>query len=154
MWGVFRVARRAYPLSADLQSCGPGEATFKGAHDGYARFSSQVVHKREIRYRMPGTWLVHDRIEGRGFHTIDSFLHIHPAFSVARLGRTVEVKNLAGQVVLTITPDPAVNVAIEHGSYFPEFGKDLSNPTLIMSYKGDVPVTLTCLMTKTLQTIP
>jgi uncharacterized heparinase superfamily protein len=151
VWGVFRVARRAYPLSATLTSERPKEATFRGAHDGYARLSPKLIHKRAITYQSPGQWTVEDTIEGLGTHTIESFLHLHPSYTVTLVDRALEVKDQTGQVVLTISPASTVQVTIEQGLYFQEFGKEIINPIVVMSYRGALPVTLTCLLTKTLQ---
>ena len=151
VWGVFRVARRAYPLRASLNSDRPGHAIFEGAHDGYARLSGHLIHKRGIDYISPGEWTVHDTVEGSGIHTIESCLHIHPAYTVGLVGQSAEVRDRMGQLILIITTAPNAEVAIEQGWYFPEFGKELPNITLVTTYRGAVPVTLTCRMTKTLQ---
>ena len=152
VWDVFRVARRAYPLRASLTSDRPGHATFEGAHDGYVRLPGQLIHKRSIDYSSSGEWTVHDTVEGNGIHTVESCLHIHPAYRVSIVGRTTEVRDRIGQLMLTITPAPNAEVTIEPGWHFPEFGKELANSTLVMTYRGAVPVTLTYRMTKTLPT--
>ncbi len=152
VWGVFRVARRAYPLRASLKSDRPGHATFEGAHDGYARLSGKLIHKRSIDYSSSGEWTVHDTVEGNGMHTVESCLHIHPAYRVDLVGRSAEVRDRMGQLMLIITPAPNAEVTIEPGWHFPEFGKELPASTLVMTYRGVVPVTLTYRMTKTLPT--
>lgn len=151
VWGVFRVARRAYPLRARLTSDRPGHATFEGAHDGYSRLPGRLIHKRIIDYTAPGEWTVHDTVEGSGMHTIDSYLHIHPSHKIALMGRSAEVRERMGELILTIMPPANAEMRIEKGWYFQEFGKELPNSTLVMTYRGAVPVTLTCRMIKTLQ---
>lgn len=151
VWGVFRVARRAYPFCASLKSDGSGHATFEGAHDGYARLSGKLVHTRGIDYISPGEWTVRDTVDGSGTHTVESCLHIHPAYRVDIVGRSAEVRNRMGHLILIITPALNTEIAIEQGWYFPEFGKELPNSTLVMTYRGALPVTFTCRMTKTLQ---
>lgn len=148
VWGVFRVGRRAYPLCARLSSNRCGHATFEGAHDGYARLPGRLIHKRTIDYTAPGKWTIRDMVDGSGLHMIESYLHIHPSCRVIVGDRSVEILNTTGQAVLTITPDPKAQVTIKAGYYFPEFGKEQPNSVLVMTYSGEVPITLTCLMTK------
>ncbi|MDE3052050.1 MAG: heparinase II/III-family protein, partial [Nitrospirota bacterium] len=152
-WGVFRVARRAYPLWGRLTWDGGKRATFEGAHNGYARLPGRLIHKRVIDYISSGDWTVHDTVEGSGTHTIESYLHIHPAYKVGLTGRSADVQDCMGQVILTIALAPNAEVKIEPGWYFPEFGKELPNSTLVMTYRGEVPVILTYRMTKSLQTM-
>ena len=85
-------------------------------------------------------------------HTVESCLHIHPAYRVDLVGRSAEVRDRMGQLMLIITPAPNAEVTIEPGWHFPEFGKELPASTLVMTYRGAVPVTLTYRMTKTLPT--
>jgi len=150
VWGVFRVARRAYPLRSSLTSDQPRHATFEGAHDGYSRLPGCLIHKRVIDYLSPGEWTVHDTVEGSGIHTIESYLHIHPSYSLHPGKKSVEIQNPLEQVILTITPALKVQIGIQPGSYFPEFGKELPNSTLVMTYRGELPITLTYRMSKTL----
>ena len=152
-WGVFRVARRAYPLWGRLTWDGGNRATFEGAHNGYTRLPGCLIHKRIIDYISSGDWTIHDTVEGSGTHTIESYLHIHPAYKIDLTGRSADIRDCMGQVILTIVLAPNAEVKIESGWYFPEFGKELPNSTLVMTYRGEVPVTLTYRMTKSLRAI-
>ena len=151
-WGVFRVARRAYPLQGRLTCIGEKYARFEGAHTGYARLPGQPIHKRMIEYTSPGEWSVHDTVEGRGTHSIEGYLHIHPAYKVILTGRSAEVRDRNEQVVLTIRLTPNADLSVEQGLYCPEFGKELPSNTLVMAYRGALPVTITYRMTKPLDT--
>jgi len=44
-------------------------------HDGYGRLTPGVVHWRAIVHHPPGQWLIWDRLNGQGRHTLD--LHWH-----------------------------------------------------------------------------
>lgn len=148
VWGVFRIARRAFPLCASL-TCWEGRyATFEGAHDGYVRLLGRPIHKRVIDYTSPGEWVIRDMVSGTGVHTVESYLHIHPSCEVRLKDNMVEIENSLRQTVLTITPDIQSHMSVRSGYYFPEFGKELPNSTLVMKYHGEVPVTLKCLMRK------
>ncbi|ULA68952.1 MAG: HeparIIIIIN domain-containing protein [Nitrospira sp.] len=147
-WGVFRVARRARPLQARLTCDGQGHAKFEGAHDGYLRLPGCLIHARTIHYSAPGIWSVEDTVEGKGIHSIKSYLHIHPAYTLERMGQAAEIRDGSQLLILTITVAPNVEIQIEQGAYFPEFGKELPNFTMVMAYYGPVPVTLTYHITK------
>lgn len=147
-WGVFRVARRAYPIYGRITGDGEGRATFEGAHNGYARLSGRLTHSRIIEYVSPGEWTVRDTVNGKGVHTIESLLHVHPDYRLVLVGRSAEIRDERGNAILVIAPTPNVALTIEPGWYFPEFGLEYPNSTLIMTYRGTVPVTIIYGMTK------
>lgn len=147
-WGVFRVARRAYPIYGRITGDGEGRATFEGAHDGYARLSGRLRHSRVIEYVSPGEWTVRDTVNGEGIHTIESLLHVHPDYRLVLVGRSAEIRDERGNAILVIAPTPNVALTIEPGWYFPEFGLEYPNSTLVMTYRGTVPVTIIYGMTK------
>ena len=147
-WGVFRVARRAYPLYARLGGDGRHHARFEGAHDGYVRLPGRLTHSRVVEYVSPGIWTIRDTVEGTGVHTIESCLHIHPDYHVLLVGHTAELRDDRRNLILTIDPTSNVASTIEQGWYFREFGREYSNNTLVMTYRGSTPVTLGYQMTK------
>ncbi len=147
-WGVFRVARRAYPIYGRITGDGEVRATFEGAHDGYARLSGRLTHSRVIEYVSPGEWTVRDTVNGEGIHTIESLLHVHPDYRLLLVGRSAEIRDERGNAILVIVPTPNVALTIEPGWYFPEFGLEYPNSTLVMTYRGTVPVTIIYGMTK------
>ncbi len=153
-WGVFRVARRAYPINARMTEDGEHRATFEGAHNGYARLSGQLTHFRMIEYVSPGKWTVRDTVNGEGVHTIESLLHVHPDYQLMLVGRSAEIRDERGNAILVIAPTPNVALNIEPGWYFPEFGLEYPKSTLVMTYRGAVPVTIIYRMTKIGSTPP
>ncbi|QOJ33608.1 MAG: alginate lyase family protein [Nitrospira sp.] len=149
VWGVFRVARRAYPLYASLTSDRPGHALFLGAHDGYHRLPGRVTHERMIEYASPGMWTVRDTLSGKGEHSLESYLHLHPEYEPHIVAGGVEVRDRTGRVHMMVEPPANATVSIQSGFYFPEFGKEIENSIIVMAYRGRVPVTLTYRMLKT-----
>ncbi len=147
-WGVFRVARRAYPVYGRLTGEGTKQMRFEGAHDGYRRLDGHLTHSRMVEYVSPGSWAIRDTVDGSGTHTIESYLHIHPDYKIILVGRSAEVRDRIEQVVLMITTPLCTEVRVETGWHYPEFGKELSNNILVMTYHGAVPVTLAYHMTK------
>lgn len=153
-WGVFRVARRAYPISARMTEDGEHRATFEGAHNGYTRLSGQLTHFRMIEYVSPGKWTVRDTVKGKGIHTIESLLHVHPDYQLMLVGLSAEIRDERGNAILVIEPTSNVTLNIEPGWYFPEFGLEYPKSTLVMTYRGTVPVTIIYRMTKAGSTLP
>lgn len=133
VWGAHRCARRAYPLYARLDWRPDGSIVFEGAHDGYRRLRGRPVHHRKI------TWAadeirIEDRIEGRGFHDIESRLHIHPDLEVALGGGGVQVSD-KGRRIVTIFPAGPGRMEVESGWCCPEFNRMLSCP--VMSLRAE-----------------
>ncbi len=148
MWGVFRVARRAYPVHASLTSDRPGHAVFLGSHNGYRRLPGCLTHERMIEYASPGKWTVRDTIFGDGMHSLESYLHLHPNYEPHIVAGLVEVRDLTGKVILTVEPSVNATVSIRSGVYFPEFGKEMQTSIIVMAFHGPIPITLTFVMTK------
>jgi uncharacterized heparinase superfamily protein len=117
VWDVFRVARRARPL--DLRT--DGQTFVEAAHDGYKRVADPVIHRRHINVRARQLLII-DRIEGRGEHCIELFLHFHPdARPAVSLDRKMEASWLESQ-------------------WFPEFNRSIPNRTVVGTWRGRCPV--------------
>ncbi len=149
VWGTFRLARRARPLSAKMARQGQNAIVFQGAHDGYTRLSGNPVHRRMVEFTDFREWLITDRIEGRGNHKVESFVHFHPDCAVRLIGHELTVNNAQGVSVLTMSISEPVVARLDTGQYAPEFGKPLQNTVLVMTYSGPLPVTLAYRLTTT-----
>lgn len=141
IWGVFRVARRAYPLSASLGLSGEGSARFDGAHDGYRRLPGKVVHRRTIGYDSAEGWTVCDALQGGGNHAMESFIHLHPDFTAEVAGGSIKVLEAGGGTIATIDVEGAA-IRLEQGWYFPEFGVRFENALIVLSCEGRLPLQL------------
>lgn len=146
VWGVFRVARRARPISAHIERKMNGIMIFKGSHDGYSRLSGQPIHNRRIEYDGQRTWLIKDVIEGRGVHRIESYLHVHPDFRVVKNGSRIQIIESSGRTLATIMGSDMdtklAEVSLEKGLYFPEFGLKQENQVIVFSCSGQLPLDL------------
>ncbi|MBN8281502.1 MAG: alginate lyase family protein, partial [Gammaproteobacteria bacterium] len=143
IWGQFRVARRARPVSASFQPAGDGGWRFAGSHDGYRRLPGAPVHAREIRHDGRGRWLIRDTVTGAGSHRVESFLHLHPAVTVERRGER-EFRLVAPGVALRLAFGPTGRVLEATGYHCPRFGERLPNRALVLEHTGPLPVELTC----------
>lgn len=142
IWSAFRVARRAYPVSASLSAWHEQEMVFRGAHDGYRRIPGKVIHERKIILGLAGVWRVEDRLLGRGNHLAESFINFHPDV-VVRQSRQREFQLLIGDSVIAslIVLEPC-DIRQETGWYCPEFGVRQTKSVLVLSSTGSLPTTL------------
>lgn len=78
VWGGFRVARRARPITPEL---GENEALYAScAHDGYRRLPGSPVHRR--RWTMGDGWItVADNVEG-SHDVAEARYHFHPSVRI------------------------------------------------------------------------
>jgi uncharacterized heparinase superfamily protein len=119
VWGAHRCARRARPLYARLDS--EDEAIiFAGAHDGYKRRPGRAVHHRSIRWTSDEIQ-VRDYIDGKGTHSIESRLHIHPDLVVSRRNGAVLISD-KGEALVEVFLSWGGEIGETEGWYSPEFG--------------------------------
>jgi uncharacterized heparinase superfamily protein len=134
MWGTFRVARRGRVLHAGHE--GDRERyRFAGAYSPYHDRRSE--HERTL-VRQAGAWRITDRVHRAAGARLDSYLHLHPDWDVAREdnrwvarahGMTVEVAAFGVDRVQVRRGemDPV------QGWHCPEFGKGLPASVLEMT---------------------
>ena len=139
VWGAFRVARRARPLFAELSEWSDGELTFRGAHDGYHRIQGRVSHERVFFIRKSGRWEIRDRLTGRGWHRVHSFVHLHPDCAVDHLSDSQWRISLLDGVALRLLVNGGT-VRLVEGWYSPEFGKRIRNQVLVIEKRGSLPI--------------
>jgi len=142
IWGAFRVARRARPIFAELSEWQEGILDFRGAHDGYCRLPGKPVHERRVRMESAGRWAFSDVVTGNGNHLIESFIHIHPDFSVIPESDQSFLINDGETPVALLHVESKCEIRVVIGNYCPEFGKQLENPVLILSSQSLLPLSL------------
>ncbi len=141
IWGAFRVARRARPVSATLGDWDAGQLVFTGEHDGYRRLPGSPRHRREIRMGA-GRWEIRDTVTGAGQHRVESFLHLHPAVAVKQVTERELYLTAPGDVVLRLVVGPAGTLQQATGYYCPRFGERLASGALVLEHTGALPVEL------------
>ncbi len=142
VWGVFRVARRARPISSCIGRTEDGTILFEGAHDGYKRLTGKPIHHRRIHYDEQGSWVVSDELTGVGSHHMESVVHIHPDCTIIRSGAQSFRVERCGECIAIIDVLTVCQATVELGCYFPEFGLSSKNPMLAFSCSGEVPLQL------------
>jgi uncharacterized heparinase superfamily protein len=141
IWGVFRVARRARPVSAVLQATGTG-FTFEGAHDGYRRLPGKPTHRRRISYDGAGIVEVVDEICGRGTHSAASRIRLHPGYTPVIYGPYATVLGPDGKPAVRLEFSDGTTPRLEDGWYFPQFGSALACAVLVLETHGRLPLRL------------
>jgi len=88
LWGSFRVGRR--PRVARLHGASTSRYAFvSGKHSAYR--SQGVIHTRQTILYGRETWVIVDRLGGRGAHHVESFLHFHPNVRVEAASASEEL---------------------------------------------------------------
>lgn len=141
IWGVFRVARRAYPLAASIMQTGPSSVNIEGAHDGYKRLKGNIIHARSIKFNETDGYRIYDKLEGRGRHLVESFIHLHPDFSVTVNHDVIAISTANKQAFAVIQVNNG-NIRVERGWYFPEFGVKMENVLIVLWLDGNLPLQL------------
>jgi uncharacterized heparinase superfamily protein len=149
MWGVFRVARRARPLHAEIVHAANESVLFEGVHDGYRRLGGKPIHRRRMSYDGEGNWIVRDLLEGSGTHRMESFVHFHPDCSLVPSAEGVFRIERDGEPIAVIEALNTCRMEVHQGCYFPEFGLSQKNPVLAFSCYGEVPLQLSYRIQKT-----
>lgn len=140
VWGVFRVARRARPVFAELGQWQDGVLEFRGVHDGYRRLPGSVTHERRVTVHQDA-WLIHDLLTGQGEHLAESCLHLHPGCTAQRTAdRQLQVSR-QGRPLLLITATGG-SLALEPSVYCPEFGLRHDNIRIVLHNRGSLPMEL------------
>jgi hypothetical protein len=75
VWSPAECKLRTFATSPDCD-------VMVGSHNGYQRLATPVTHTRTIISMHDKYWMVFDRIEGLGSHTVDQRFHIAPGASV------------------------------------------------------------------------
>ena len=73
---------------------------------------------------------------------MESYIHIHPNFQVARSGASMRVIEPSGSTIATIEALGPSEIRMEQGWYFPEFGLKLKNPVIVFTCSKDIPLNL------------
>ena len=137
VWAGFRVARRAKPLSVEMQH-GEGHVVLNGAHDGYRRLAGKVTHQRQWLAE-PASLTIVDILSGRHSNAV-AVWHLQPDIGVVRLSDTCfELALPQGQVArLNIK---GADVEVCDSTWHPGFGKSISNQKLVLKLRGDELIT-------------
>ena len=142
IWSAFRVAKRARITHAS--QLWEGETLIlKGAHDGYSRFCSGLIHWRTITCQ--GNVLqIFDRLEGQSSHEHDVsiYFHLAPYHQTVIQGNYCVVSQADERVVARLALPSGMHATLLERPFFPEFGKKLQHPVILLSCTTRLPFTV------------
>ncbi|MDR4459376.1 MAG: heparinase II/III family protein [Nitrospirales bacterium] len=153
IWGVFRVARRAKPVFARLTTLSDGHVQFSGAHAGYRRFSGKIIHQRSVEFDGFCTWIIKDDIQGKGTHSLESYVHLHPDCTFRQTGQTILVSDQRGLPLFCIEMIGIGEMEIKEGWYFPEFGVKRTKHVIVFARTGPLPLSLSYRISKASESV-
>jgi uncharacterized heparinase superfamily protein len=141
VWKSFRVGRRAKILRF-AQESQEGMTVLRGAHDGYRRLRSPVIHERAVVMAGEAWIAVIDWLHGRGEHSIRSHMHFHP---VVRVADPVAVDDhwhtriSVGETMIAFHATGFHRTERLETEYYPAFGERRMRQTLRMDARITLP---------------
>lgn len=140
-WSSFRMGYRGRPAAL---KCGtdPAGAWAHAEHDAYRRLGVPRVQRLVRCAASAAPWYCIDTALGRGCHTLEVFLHLHPAVKLGQLAHDLFEMDVSGRRYwLQLTGPPAIAEVIR-GWYCPEFGRRYKAPVLRWATRGCLPRSL------------
>jgi len=131
VWHGFRVARRARVIERIVEHAGTA-LTVRAVHDGYLRLPGKPLHRR--CWTLEGaSLLIDDSIVG-DFNFAVAYFHFHPNVVIRVDSGKIEALMPDGTEV-AISPSSRF-IAIEDGTWHPEFGVSVDNKRLVIRFDG------------------
>ena len=125
VWQSFRVARRAYPSATEIK-----ENSISSSHNGFSRPPRKRIHTRQWEYS-DNKLLIRDSIDGNYKRAVAHF-YIHPLIDVYRHSpKHVELKYLGKFICYVDCLED--DILIKDSFWFPEFGKQEKNKSLVVN---------------------
>ena len=140
-WSTFRVGRRYVPTVHPPEACAQ-DCLLHAEHDGFAPYR----HARRFFRKAGEAWGIADTVWGPGAIQAESYIHVHPAYTVEQVSQGWRIEGDGLQLLLC--PFGACEVTCvraqttpQQGWYFPEFGVAHPAATLIIQAQGDSKIT-------------
>lgn len=138
VWASFRVGRRAHPFGRSVSATGDIQSA-SASHDGYRWLPGRPIHHRSVTVS-PTSLVIHDRVTGKGDHTIVGRFPLHPLVDrVLQDGQGWSIE-LPEERVLRVSATGASRIFSSDGYYAPSFGQRILRPVLAWSYTGELPM--------------
>lgn len=138
VWGTFRLGGRAAPADPVLRADTRGARFDGGCRPWHDR---RTLHRRTVEIES-GHLIVTDRVEGSAGAPLESYLHLHPDFTLRPDGEAWIAS--AGETSVRIEPFGADEVTAhrgerdpEQGWHLPEFGRAVPAAALRMAVRAN-----------------
>ena len=148
IWASFRVGRR--PSVSPIRHGTASSLQFlQGTHYGYRHLG--VSHSRAVVHLDSGSWVIVDRLRGRGTHKLESFIHFHPTIAVQPIPNIPPARpgvmtprwsaTFAGARYLLMTLGGGTLLQTE-AWYSPGFAIRHPQAVIYWTWEGELPTTL------------
>ena len=147
MRGAFLWGRRAEPRVERVATHGAWDV-IAASHDGYARLSSPVRHRRTVVFVKPDYFWVTDELLGEGEHLAEGFWHFAPGSTLAADATWIRSRAPAGAELHLqwVGPDPRPPLELWEGAEHPiqgwsspRFGVRVPAPVLRLAASRRLP---------------
>jgi uncharacterized heparinase superfamily protein len=137
-WHSFQVGRRWAPRDVSFRKDGD-ETHFRGTFDGYAKLIGDAIrHQRSIVcHARKRTIEITDDLQGRGTHTAESRIHLHPDVDVTQRENGFVFQRGETTCTLDIKEGQA---SLSPGWYCPALGLQLRNDVVLLKSEGPLPL--------------
>ncbi len=110
---------------------------FEGSHDGYTRLPDPAVHRRSVLFLKEDYWIVRDRLEARGPHSVAIHFHAAPdvVATVTDPG-TVELRHAGGGGLTLTAVAPGATLNCGDGWVSPAYGARRRAPVCTITLAG------------------
>ena len=146
VWGEFRVARRAKKHHGAVVKNNKTievSGSYAGFYVGRWGFAPSFTHRREVYVKLVKDAFesieVVDTLGGVGEHLLESFIHIHPDFTLEPAANNRIRVLCDGHQFAWLTIDTACQFKIESAIYCPEFGLKHTIDCVVMSCRASLP---------------
>jgi uncharacterized heparinase superfamily protein len=139
VWHIFRVGRRARPLSVKVETAANRLAAAAG-HDGYDHLPGRPRPCRELSVANQGSLTVTDRIEGKGRHRLEGGFLLAPEWKATAIAGGFDLTSGSRRVRVRVAGPPELRLKEERRPYHPEYGLELETTRLSWSVDRELPV--------------
>jgi len=112
-------------------------------HYGYKRYEDQVTHRRSVFFAKPGYWVIVDRLEGFGNHSVELLFHTPCGdHELDEQSKIFSAKDFAIIPIITDNLDVSVHESAEEpiqGWFSPCYGVKMPSKTIVYSFTGELP---------------
>jgi len=116
---------------------------FAGHHDGYCRLADPVIHRRAVFWRKGKFWLVRDRAEGAGTHTLEIRWHLPPGY---RQEGNWFTSGADSSIAVLAPEEHGWNARLEDGVWSPAYGRKEPAPVFSFRTTAALPHAFTTLL--------
>ncbi|MCP4274758.1 MAG: hypothetical protein GY779_00180, partial [Gammaproteobacteria bacterium] len=109
---------------------------------GFPGIPGGIIHQRKLVVD-ENSYVVQDKVYGKGNHTIESYLHFHPDIEVQEEGpgcwQLIRDDEPVARIVVENHATNHVTTKVDSGWYCPEFGLRYKNAVLVMTLESTLP---------------